>query len=433
MSGPVGTPWWRRDREAPRREATAAREAAAAAMLELDTALADLPDAVAAAEEAGGPGERDRGRTGGRVGGRGAQHRISAPDSLTRDWRDLSTHADTVIGHYLQALSRHDAAADADPGRARAAATELGAAAAALRDVHGQVLRFREQYGEVLATAARARAAAARSVSAARETTAAARAALDAAAAAGLADPGLDGALATADRLAASAAAELAARRAGPALDAAEQARSAAESAAERARALPGRAAEVRRGAASVRTRREALGTRHERLTPVMSELRRRYPLSAWADVERAPARAAEALAEADEALAALQTALGAPVLDVPAAAALLARVRAAAGRVDDEVRSATGRLERLDAVAADPGALLTEVQRAVVDARRFLAGLPEDRARRFRRTFEDLARRLPPLEESARGRRPDWGAVLREAQAIEDALDRLVRTARAD
>lgn len=430
MSGPVGTPWWRRDRDAPRREATAAREAAAAAMLELDTALADLPDAVAAAEEAGGgTGEKDRGR----AAGRGPQHRISAPDSLTRDWRDLSTHADAVIGHYLQALSNHDAASDADPGRARAAATELGAAATALREVHAQVVRFREQYGEVLATAARARATAARSVSTARETTAAARAALDAAAAAGLADPGLDAALTDADRLAAAAAAELAARRAGPALDAAERGRHAAEAAAERARALPGRAAEVRRGAASVRTRREALGTRHERLTPVMSELRRRYPLSAWADVERAPQRAAEALAEADEALTALQAALDAPVLDVPAAAAHLARVRAAAGRVDEEVRSATGRLQRLDAVAADPGSLLTEVQRAVVDARRFLAGLPEDRARRFRRTFEDLARRLPPLEDAARGRRPDWGAVLREAQAIEDALDRLVRTARAD
>ncbi|MFC4695858.1 hypothetical protein, partial [Geodermatophilus arenarius] len=214
---------------------------------------------------------------------------------------------------------------------------------------------------------------------------------------------------------------------------AAEKGRREAEAAAARARALPERAAEVRRGAASVRTRREALGTRHERLAPVMSELRRRYPLTAWSDVERAPQRAAEALAEGDRALEALEGALGAPVLDVTVAAALLARVRAAAGRVDDEVRAATGRLQRLDAVAADPGSLLGEVQRAVVDARRFLGGLPEERARRFRRTFEDLARRLPPLEEAARGRRPDWGAVLREAQSIEDGLDRLVRTARAD
>jgi hypothetical protein len=96
-------------------------------------------------------------------------------------------------------------------------------------------------------------------------------------------------------------------------------------------------------------------------------------------------------------------------------------------------VRAAAVRLERLDAVRADPGALLARVQRAVVDARRFLTGLPEERARRFRRTFEDLARRLPALEAAARADRPDWGSVLREAESIEAGLAALVRTARAD
>jgi chromosome segregation ATPase len=349
---------------------------------------------------------------------------------LARDWRDLSAHADTVIGQYLQALAGHD---DAEPERARAATRALGDAAAALRGVLEQVQRFREQYGEVLAAATRQRAAAGTVVAAAADALTGARAALASAADAGLADPGAQGLLDDAATGLAGAESALAQRRAADALAAAEEARSAADAAAERARALPGRAAEVRRGAASVRTRREALGTRHERLAGVMSELRRRYPLPAWADVERAPQRAAGALAEADAALAALTSALAAPVLDVPEAAALLARVRAAAGRVDEEVRSAVGRLERLDAVRADPGALLTGVQRAVVDARRFLSGLPEDRARRFRRTFEDLARRLPPLEAAARAERPDWGAVLREAESIERGLAALVRTARAD
>jgi chromosome segregation ATPase len=352
---------------------------------------------------------------------------------LSRDWRDLSAHADAVIGHYLHALSVHDADEVTEPAAARAAVAELTRAAAALREVLAQVLRFRDQYGEVLSAASRARAAAARAVPGARDAVAAARAALAEAAAAGLRDPALDAVLAEAAAAVAAAESELAQRRADAAATDAERARRAAGSVAERARALPGRAADVRRGAASVHTRREALGTRHERLAPVMSELRRRYPLSAWADVERAPQRAAAALAEVDEALAGLDGVLATPVLDVPAAAALLARVRTAAGRVDDEVRAATGRLEQLDAVAADPGALLTEVQHALVDARRFLAGLPEDRARRFRRTFEDLARRLPPLQEAARAERPDVGAVLREATAIEAGLAGLVRTARAD
>ncbi|SFP47480.1 hypothetical protein SAMN05660464_3229 [Geodermatophilus dictyosporus] len=422
--------WWRRDADAARRRAAAAREAAAAAMLELDAALSDLPDAVAVAEERAEEAARDTAAA--PRGGR-AHHDASAPDSLTRDWRDLSAHADAVIGHYLQALSNHDADAATESGPARAATAELGRAADALREVLAQVLRFREQYGAALTAASSARAGAGRTVSAARDAVATARAALDEAAAAGLADPALDAALAGARAAAATAEAELAARRAGAAGTAAEEARRTAASVAERARALPGRAADVRRGAASVHTRREALGTRHERLAPVMSELRRRYPLSAWADVERAPQRAAEALREVDAALAGLDDVLAARVLDVPAAAALLARVRTAAGRVDDEVRAATGRLEQLDAVAADPRALLTDVQRALVDARRFLAGLPEERARRFRRTFEELARRLPPLEEAARAERPDVGAVLREATSIERGLAGLVRTARAD
>ncbi len=425
MGGPAGNPaprWWRRDREAGRREATAARESAAAAMLELDAALADLPDAVAAAEEAGA------GPTAG-TGGRRDQHRIPVPDSLARDWRDLSAHADAVIGDYLQAL----AAPDDETGDARAAARALTDAAAALRQVLEEVRRFREQYGAVLAAASRTRAAAATVVTAAADALAGARAALARAADAGLADPGAQALVDDAAAGLAGAEAALLQRRAADALAAADRARHAADAAAARARDLPGRAAEVRRGAASVRTRREALGTRHERLAGVMSELRRRYPLPAWADVERAPQRAAAGLADADAALAALTSALAAPVLDVPEAAALLARVRAAAGRVDEEVRAATGRLERLDAVRADPGALLVRVQRAVVDARRFLGGLPEERARRFRRTFEDLARRLPPLEAAARADRPDWGAVLREAESIERGLAALVRTARAD
>ncbi|MGX5657025.1 hypothetical protein ACWKWC_19790, partial [Geodermatophilus nigrescens] len=162
MGGLGGAPaprWWRRDRDAGLREAAAARGAAAAAMLDLDVALADLPDAVAAAEEAGAAPARG-------TGGRRAQHRIPAPDSLARDWRDLSTHADAVIGHYLQALSNNaaDGPGASDPARA---AADLGAAATALREVHAQVLRFREQYGEVLASAARTRAAAAAEVTAA--------------------------------------------------------------------------------------------------------------------------------------------------------------------------------------------------------------------------------------------------------------------------
>jgi hypothetical protein len=212
---------------------------------------------------------------------------------------------------------------------------------------------------------------------------------------------------------------------------AAESARAAAESVTARAQALPARAADVRRGAASVHTRGEALRTRHERLAPVMSELRRRYTHRAWADVDQAPQRAAAALAEVDGAIVRLDGLLAAPVLDVPAAAALLEQVRGAAARVDAEIRSATDRLARLDAASADPGALLGTVQRELVDARRFLAALPDGRGQRYRSTFDNLARRLQTLETEVRASRPDWGHVIAEARSIEDGLAAMIRTAR--
>ncbi|MFW3172022.1 hypothetical protein, partial [Geodermatophilus sp. CPCC 206100] len=213
---------------------------------------------------------------------------------------------------------------------------------------------------------------------------------------------------------------------------AAETARAAADAVAARARELPARAADVRRGAASVHTRREALRTRHERLAPVMSELRRRYTHRAWAAVEQAPQQAATALGEVDDVLARLDVLLAAPVLDVPAAAALLERVRGAAGRAEQAIRSATDRLAQLDAASSDPGSVLGAVARELVDARRFLAALPEGRGQRFRSTFDNLARRLDALQGEVRAPRPDWGHVVDEARAISAGLDAMIRTARA-
>ena len=60
-------------------------------------------------------------------------------------------------------------------------------------------------------------------------------------------------------------------------------------------------------------------------------------------------------------------------------------------------------------------------------------AALPEERGRRFRSTFDNLARRLQSLHGEVRAARPDWGHVVDEARAIEDGLAAMIRTARAD
>ncbi|RFU19288.1 hypothetical protein [Geodermatophilus marinus] len=427
MGGHTGAPeprgrWWRRGRDAAlaqaRSEAAAAREAAAAAMLALDAELSGLSEDVAAHEDAGTA--------------RVAAQRPPAADPVVQQWQELSTRTDAVIGRYLAALSAADPAQDDDVVRVRTTRDALGGSARALHEVLPLVRDFRARHAGPLGSARGARTLGPRRLAEAEAAVARARAAL-AAAGEEVTDPALGRDLDAAVRAAREAGAALAAGRPVTGGAAAERARAGAESVAARAASLPARAADVRRGAASVRTRREALGTRHARLAPVMSELRRRYTHRAWADVERAPERAAAALAEVDDALDRLAGLLAAPPLDVPAAALALEQVRGASARVDQEIASATGRLEELDAVATDPGRLLGGVERDLVDARRFLAALPEGRGERYRSTFDNLARRLRVLETEVRGHRPDWGHVVTEARSIEQGLAAMVRTARVD
>ncbi len=424
MSGQAGSPasrWWRRGRDAALADAVGdaqqAREAAAAAMLELDAELSGLSVDVAAHEDAGSA--------------RGAGHHSPGPDPLVQNWRNLSSRTDAAIGHYLSALAQHDPAYLVDVPRARQARAELDQAAARLRDVLPQVRRFKQQYERPLGIARGARTLAPRRIA---EATAAVTRAREAVAAAGtqVTDPGLGRALDEAQRAAETAQRAMAEGRLAAAGAAAESARAGADAVTTRAQTLAARAADVRRGAASVHTRREALRTRHERLAPVMSELRRRYTHGAWAGVEQAPQRAAQALAEVDDVLGRLDGLLAAPVLDVPAAAALLDHVRGAAARAEQAIRSATDRLAQLDAASSDPGAVLGAVEHELVDARRFLAALPEGRGQRYRSTFDNLARRLQALQQEVRAPRPDWGHVVDEARSVTAGLDAMIRTARA-
>ncbi|MYV71912.1 hypothetical protein GT043_39555, partial [Streptomyces sp. SID2131] len=56
---------------------------------------------------------------------------------------------------------------------------------------------------------------------------------------------------------------------------------------------LPERAAEIDRRLVSLRTRTEALTTRAEGVEPVLSELRRRFSLDCWQDLQHVPEQAA--------------------------------------------------------------------------------------------------------------------------------------------
>jgi hypothetical protein len=418
MSQPSGTArprWWRRGGDGARTVVEAAREHAASGMLELDAALTGLQDSVAAHVDASGPPE-----------GR----RRDALDPLVQDWSELSARVDASIGQYLSAVAEHENA-DLDEPPARAWAERLRSAGDELRGVLLLVQQFRARHGAQLIDASAARRAAEEQVGAATRALEAAQVALADAEADGFIDPSSSRGWDEAWSAAAAAAAALADRRWATAGRGSESAAAAATTVLTDVRALRDRARALREGAASLHTRREALATRHDRLAGVMSQLRRRYTYSSWQRVEHAPEQAGAALREVSDQLAALDRALGARPLDVSLAETLLRQVRAAADQVDDAVRAASDVLARLDAVSADPDGLVDEVQRAVVDTRRFLSGLPADRARRFRGTFDELAARLERLATAAHGRRPDYGQLVAEADSIQRGLQNMVRTVR--
>ncbi len=117
--------------------------------------------------------------------------------------------------------------------------------------------------------------------------------------------------------------------------------------------------------------------------------------------------------------------------LDVPTASDLLAAVRTAINDANEDLRAATDRLQRLDSLADDPNVLLERLRRRLVDARRFVSALPGSDAHRYGPTLDGLARRTEQLREQVSATRPDWGAVIAEADAVEAGLDAMIRTAR--
>lgn len=409
--------WWRRNRDLALQAVQAAHAAAGEAMLGVDALQRDLPGLVAT-HQAGGTEVRT---------GRG-----SSPNLVTREWEPLAARINQVMSRYLDVDARYDRDADLDEGTARSLTAQFEAVTAELRALVAPLEQFRARHQDVLAAAHNLTLAAPRTVQEAQAAVQAARRTLDEARQQGLVDPGLDTALTEAAGKLAQAHTLVEQRSWAAAQQAAAAAGSTARAVQTKAARLPEEAAKVRRGFASVRTRREALQTQHDRLAPVMSDLRRRYTYSSWKHIDDAPARIDAALDTVTDGLARLERALAQVPLEVPAATLLLQQIRAAASEVDAILKTATGTVARLDAVAADPERLLVDVRRKTVDARRFLAGLPADRAPRYASTLDSLAARTERLAAAARGSRPDWGAIIAEAEAIEAGLDAMIRTARS-
>jgi chromosome segregation ATPase len=402
--------WWRRG-DNVRAEAQAAKDAAAQAFYELDTAQRDLEISI---------------------------ETISAVDDSPEarralaSFRSLGERIDQVSRDYIATVDAHDIDRDeldhAAGSRARA---ELTRARDELVNVRGELERFQSSLTPLLGKAETQLARLAPARERAKQSLLAASNALDAVRAAGL----------KADDLAARLAAlapELTKLNEGASKHGVQQTvqradalRREAEAVRAEAERLPERAREIDKRLVSLRTRVQALSTRAEGVTPVLSELRRGFSAACWQDLQQVPDQAAQAVRQAETALAEARAARDAQRW--ADATARLATVRALMDDVDGAVAAAGDRLRRLKEVRKDPKAEVEKTRFVIRDAQRLAMQGRSTPEPRHARPLDDAVARLDRALAGLEGRHPDYWAFLTETAAVRETANRVVANIREE
>lgn len=408
-----GTRRWGRGRvEDLRAAAQEAKDAAAAAFYELDTAQRDLRitlETITAADDS--PEAR----------------RAAA------DFAAFGERVDQASHDYITAVDAHDLDSESlDHGTAQRARHELLRTRDALDAVRAELERFGAGLGRLLERAEKQLAQVAPAVERARQALRGATEALDAARGAGLDADGPAASLAALGpelRLLNEGAAQHGVQET---VRRAEQVRRRAETVRAEAARLPARAAEIDRRLASLRTRAEAITTRSGKVEPVLSELRRRFSVACWQDLQQVPEQAAGCVAQAGEALGEAQRARREQRWDD--ATARLSEVHGLLGHADELVSTAGDRLQRLNEVSFDPSKEIERTRFTVRDAQRLaMSGrsVPDPRhARPLDAAVERLERAEAGLEHG--GRNPDYWLFLTETEAVRAMVARVVEDIRA-
>jgi hypothetical protein len=412
FSGGGGTRRWFGGRsESQRADAQAAKDAAAAAFYELDTAQRDLRisiETITAVDSS--PGAR----------------------RAVEDFAALGRRIDEVSHAYISAVDAHDLDRDdLEASVAAQARTQLTRAKDELVRVKGDLDRFEQGLGPLLDKAETQLARLAPAVERARQALIAASTALDSVRASGL----------RADDLAARLAAlgpeltrlnEGAGRHGVPeTLQRADRVLRDAEGVRAEAERLPERAAEIDKRLVSLRTRAQALTTRSAQVEPVLSELRRRFTVACWQDLQPVPEQAALAVRQAEERLA--DAAKAREEQRWPDAAALLSTARALLNQTDEAVSAAGDRLRRLNAVAKDPQQEIERTRFAIRDAQRLAMAGRNTPDPRHARPLDDSVSRLERAVTGLEGRHPDYWHFLTETEGVRRTVARVVEQIRED
>ncbi|RZB16372.1 hypothetical protein StrepF001_27180 [Streptomyces sp. F001] len=403
--------WFGGRAESQRAEAQAAKDAAAAAFYELDTAQRDLRisiETIAAVDDSP------------------AARRAAA------DFEALGHRIDEASHRYIEAVDAHDLDRDdleaSAAGRAR---TELTRAKDELGRVKQDLDRFADGLGPLLGKAETQLARLAPAVERARQSLLAASNALDTVRGSGL----------RADDLAARLAAlapELTKLNQGAGqhgvpqtLERAERVAREAEAIRAEAERLPERAAEIDHRLVSLRTRAQALTTRAGQVEPVLSELRRRFTLACWQDLQHVPGQAAETVRQAELKLTEAQAARDAQRW--PDATALLSTARALLNSTDEAVSAAGDRLQRLNAVQKDPQQEIDRTRFAIRDAQRLAMAGRHTPDPRHARPLDDSVGRLERAIATLDGRHPDYWHFLTETEAVRQTVAGVVAQIREE
>ncbi|NJP42255.1 coiled-coil domain-containing protein [Actinacidiphila epipremni] len=402
--------WWRRG-DNQRAEAQAAKDAAAQAFYELDTAQRELEISIETIKAVEQSAEARRALAG---------------------FQALKDRIDQVSAAYIRTVDAHDIDRDdLDHGAAGRAIGELNRAKDDLVNVRTELERYQAQTAPLLDRAETQLARLAPAREQAKQALLAASQALDAVRAAGLAADDL------AARLAALAP-ELTKLNEGAAkhgvketVQRADDIRRKAEAVRAEADRLPEQAREIDKRLVSLRTRVQALGTRAEGVAPVLSELRRRFSVACWQDLQTVPEQAAQAVRQAEATLAEARKARDAQ--QWAQATAKLATVRQLMDDVDGAVGAARDRLQRLNEVSRDPKAEVERTRFVIRDAQRLAMQGRNQPEPRHARPLDEAVARLDRALAALEGVHPDYWAFLTETAAVRETANRVVSNIRED
>jgi chromosome segregation ATPase len=395
--------------ESQRADAQAAKDTAAAAFYELDTAQRDLRisiETLSAVDDS-----------------RPAQKAV-------RDFADFGARIDQVSQEYIAVVDAHDLDRDdLDSATAARAQTELKKTTQDLERVKKELERFGESLGPLLSQAETQLARLAPSVERARQGLLAASNALDSARSSGLKADDLAGRLA-------ALSPELTKLNEGAGqhgvkdtLHRADRVVREAEAIRGEAQRLPERAAEIDKRLSSLRTRTQALHTRAGQVEPVLSELRRRFSVACWQDLQQVPDQAERSVRQAEEKLAE-----GRKARDEQRwadATSQLSTVRALLNSADEAIKAAGDRLQRLNEVSYDKTKEVERTRFAIRDAQRLAMAGRSTPDPKHAGPLDDAVARVDRAVESMTGRHPDYWHLLTELDAVKETVLRVVEQIR--